>query len=666
MQSLIRSKSAGVTGGRGTAGAGPGRDLLPLALNELGALQAMIWPNIAHDHSPEKANRISRLVSPKARYTPRHQGGLGLRQFTFSICMALVNTAIRYLNGDGPASTNESFSEAMLSTTRNPIEHTVMDACHTIGLRYQGTGLWASCPPSLFLPKEKVQVRFLATKPAPQYSKFGNRLKRTPQDLGFHLGTVTRVHTESATLQFSDGTTHTIKEPGLRRNEKEYTFQNPAISVCPQLAGHHELLTPPLLHPQEYILKPPPGPHGGVLLDSSLHGELYRLPDEPHSLDPDDLKGWGCKAALALLLTSSPGTTWVYLDVSAGALGYGSAATLFFPNGSRWVLCQTSPYQSSEGSEFWAAIMFLPWALASHPHLTFAVLGDNLHVFTVLSPSTPSDLHSRSPAGTWESSLQSIQASLRPGMIQRWGWIQGHAGFVGNEISDAYSKWAAHVMIWDPSLLPPPPIGCISRGPLPVIHKLTTTSIKHPLPCHRHENIHVPSSFHFYNHTSWFQGLPFKWSSRNFNVAPFAFHDDLRPRHCHACPDPHPMDVICFVSHCPTCEHLVQTYIQCWRPPFTTVVSQWWSGTTHVGEGRNFIRGHVPMSLYTKLTTPASTGRVAGRRHQGHGRPGPPRGAHHARPPSGYPGGGPTGTAEPTVGGLHVQPGGRARRRLRP
>ena len=28
MQALIRSKSAGTTGGRGTAGAGPGRDLL--------------------------------------------------------------------------------------------------------------------------------------------------------------------------------------------------------------------------------------------------------------------------------------------------------------------------------------------------------------------------------------------------------------------------------------------------------------------------------------------------------------------------------------------------------------------------------------------------------------------------------------------------------------
>ena len=62
----------------------------------------------------------------------------------------------------------------------------------------------------------------------------------------------------------------------------------------------------------------------------------------------------------------------------------------------------------------------------------------------------------------------------------------------------------------------------------------------------------------------------------------------------------------------------------------------------------------------------ASTSRVAGRRHQGHGRPGPPRGANHARPPGGYPGDGSTGTAEPAVGGLHVQPGGRAPRRLRP
>ena len=132
-------------------------------------------------------------------------------------------------------------------------------------------------------------------------------------------------------------------------------------------------------------------------------------------------------------------------------------------------------------------------------------------------------------------------------MIQGWAWVKGHARFTGDEISNACSKWAANAMVWDPSLPPPPPLGCISRGPLPVTHKLTTSSIKHLIPRHKHENILVQSSFHFYNHTSWFKGLPFKWSDRNFNMAPFAFYNDLRAHHCHACPDPHPMDVISFV-----------------------------------------------------------------------------------------------------------------------
>ena len=228
----------------------------PLALNELGALQAMILKNIAHDPSPDKANRTSRLVSPKARYTPRHQGGLGLRHFSFSICMALVNTAIRYLNGDGQASTNESFSEAMLSTTRNPIQDTVMDACHTIGLRYHSTGLWASCPPSLFLPKEKVQVRFLATKPAPQYSKFGNKLKRTPQDLGFHLGT--GGHTESATLQFSNGSTQSHKRPRSPPQRKTLHLSKPSHFCPPPTSGAPRTAYPPPSPPPRVHPQPPP------------------------------------------------------------------------------------------------------------------------------------------------------------------------------------------------------------------------------------------------------------------------------------------------------------------------------------------------------------------------------------------------------------------------
>ena len=47
MQSLIRSKSAGVTGGRGTAGAGPGRDLL-YHLGRFERLRALL-PKWAHE-----------------------------------------------------------------------------------------------------------------------------------------------------------------------------------------------------------------------------------------------------------------------------------------------------------------------------------------------------------------------------------------------------------------------------------------------------------------------------------------------------------------------------------------------------------------------------------------------------------------------------------------
>ena len=138
----------------------------------------------------------------------------------------------------------------MLSTTRNGIQDPFMDACHSIGLRYHSTALWASCPSSLFLLKEQTQVRFQATKPTPQYKKFGNRLRRKPQDLGFHLGTVTEVHKERATLRFSDGTTHTVKDTSFDRNEKEYTFQNPAILIRPRLTERHKLLSPPFSGPK--------------------------------------------------------------------------------------------------------------------------------------------------------------------------------------------------------------------------------------------------------------------------------------------------------------------------------------------------------------------------------------------------------------------------------
>ena len=52
MQSLIRSKSAGVTGGRGTAGAGPGRDLLY-------HVSTIFRPSMLHSLHPENNSAMS-------------------------------------------------------------------------------------------------------------------------------------------------------------------------------------------------------------------------------------------------------------------------------------------------------------------------------------------------------------------------------------------------------------------------------------------------------------------------------------------------------------------------------------------------------------------------------------------------------------------------------
>ena len=102
------------------------------------------------------------------------------------------------------------------------------------------------------------------------------------------------------------------------------------------------------------------------------------------------------------------------------------------------------------------------------------------------------------------------------------------------------------------------------------------------------------------------QRPPFQVVLRKLQHGTIFISQRLTPSPLPTCPEPDPMDVISFVPHCPTCEHLVETYVQCWRPPFTRVVSQWWSATTHVGERRNYFRGLVPMSLYTKFTNPPS------------------------------------------------------------
>ena len=213
---------------------------------------------------------------------------------------------------------------------------------------------------------------------------------------------------------------------------------------------------------------------------------------------------------------------------------------------------------------------------------------------------------SRSSHGTWVKAYSSLQAQMPTFVSTQFAWIKGHAGSQGNESSDVFSKWIAYRSSSSPELLPPPPLGTVSFGSLPVCHRLTTSVSRALIPRDHHYNIQVPSSFFFYNQSSWFSGLPFKWSSGNMNFLTYAFHNDLTPQICHKCSQSHPLDVASFLSHCPSADHIVQSFIHVLPPPFNRVASMWWAQCSLTGDKGNFVKFLVPSTLYDGMTTPVT------------------------------------------------------------
>ena len=249
--------------------------------------------------------------------------------------------------------------------------------------------------------------------------------------------------------------------------------------------------------------------------------------------------------------------------------------------------------------------MFLRWVSSLNQPMQCIILGDNEQVIRTANVQSYV-MASRSSHGTWIKAYSSLQAQMPTFVSTQFAWIKGHAGFQGNECSNLFSKWIAHSSSSSPELLPPPPLGTGSFGSLPACHRLTTSISRALIPRHHHYNIHVPSSFYFYNHSSWFSGLPFKWSSGNMNFLTYAFHNDLTPRICHKCSQSHPLDVASFLSHCPSADHIVQSFIHAWPPPLNQVASIWWAQCSHPGDKQNFGKFLVPSNLYDAMTTPTT------------------------------------------------------------
>ena len=190
------------------------------------------------------------LVSNKDKYTSRPHGGLDLRHFQHCLNISTVNSAIRYLNNEGPDETNQIFRQAALGAENSMVLKLVSDACHSLHLRFNTTSSEISTPPHLLQKHEQAYVRF-TTYSSNRVTKWGNKQRHQNTDLGIHGGIVTDTSCYQAAIYFpGDDTTF-----NLRGSEKVYTIHPPVIAAPANIPGNH--------HPAPPLRDNPPPPERG-------------------------------------------------------------------------------------------------------------------------------------------------------------------------------------------------------------------------------------------------------------------------------------------------------------------------------------------------------------------------------------------------------------------
>ena len=126
------------------------------------------------------------------------------------------------------------------------------------------------------------------------------------------------------------------------------------------------------------------------------------------------------------------------------------------------VLCCSPPYESSEGAEYWAVRAALQRLNISPQSNRVCFLVDDDQAKSTLAcairlGSSNEPLPPASPL--WARVFWSLLSTLPEPCVVHSAWIKGHAGFAGNEVSDYFSKWAAHALQWHRPLPQPPSSG---------------------------------------------------------------------------------------------------------------------------------------------------------------------------------------------------------------
>ena len=374
-----------------------------------------------------------------------------------------------------------------------------------------------------------------------------------------------------------------------------YTMHMPCHAFMDYSRSSHSQLVSECLRPQATIPEPATPPHNARALGVSRHGHLFALQIQ-HYLEEKSLMEWGCHdASQALTRPPAPGLqlVWVYADESSGESGHAAAITAFLPDDTTRVLCLSSPHPSSLGSEFLGAIAAIRWIYREFSQYEVCLLIDKDQVVATLrkcQASEPSPFRDNTSTIAAHSALGLIVNPLHV------LWIKGNANFIGNKISDHFSKWAAQSLFFTPDLLPPPPLDSVAVHHLPVLHKFKAQQFRHLLPQHSRNNIAIGPSFSLYNKASWFSSLFFKLAAGCYNVHGYQLRKMLHDYPCPMCRQ-HPFDPVSCLAFCTALDQHVQAYISSLGPLFSPVVLHWWVSGPSKADRRNFMRTLVPKSL---------------------------------------------------------------------
>ena len=545
---------------------------IPFSL--LPKLQHHIWACLT------TSTNIPKYLSPKDRYLPRRLGGLGLQSLQAAYATSLLNSIQRYLQGHAPRMTTPPILHALQSSTSSPLQATVVAAAHYAHISAHGFGQENPCPPSDLPVMTSLYVQFSCNSwfPVTVIAQNPTIIQEPTLPTTYRL-----LPSHNFALLPSPPVT-TLSTPALPRFPLLPLPILPFPTTSPSVPLPFNL--PPALpdlHPATIHLQPP---FSATFHCSTPLGYLFTLPTFPPA-DIHHLQEWDLHQ-LAHHIHTQP-RLQIYLDGSYTPLSAGYAFALFFADSPLiYIFAAPLPPCSSFLAE-WYALWAACTLLAYQPNPpTSTLIGDNSSLY--LAPPTPQ------PRALWKQLLQQQLSSL-PIQLH---WVKAHIGVPGNELVDAFAKWASSIR--PPPLPAPPTPPSFTHNSLPLLLRLQRSHFYSILPHHQNTSLVLPQSYFWYQHSPPLSIWPLKWITATLSIAGFPAPWHIHDFFCPLCNTSHACDPISFLSFCQSTAPFRDAFCST-APPILQAPLRQWSAQAAALDRRLFFRTLIPLSLQDFLLT---------------------------------------------------------------